>query len=159
VLRQSETSYDEQWSFRSPQQVSLVIANISGGPEAQNWQNIGRALATAEPLLAEGGAIAICSNLAEPPGESMSHLMGAQDIERAERKILREHAADSIPAWHAAQALRRGPVYLLSQLDSETVEDLGFAHVERIEDLARLAGRHESCILMDDSQRMIVTVD
>ncbi|MCI0332545.1 MAG: lactate racemase domain-containing protein [Planctomycetes bacterium] len=159
VARRCEQLYRELWMLRSPQQVSLVVANISGGAEAQNWQNVGRALAAVEPLLGEGGAVAICSNLKSPPGESLSRLLGSDDLEKTERKILRDHGEDSVPAWHLARALQRGPVYLLSQLDAETVEDLGFAPVGDVSELARLAGRHESCAVIDDSQHAMIIVE
>lgn len=157
VARRCSELYRQQWLFHSPGQVSLAIVNISGGVESQNWQNVGRALTLVEPLLDEGGAVAICSNLDEPPGESLSRLMGG-DLDKAERKIMHDHADDSISAWHAARALRRGPVYFLSQLDDETVEDLGFAPIGSISELARLAGRHESCVVIDDSQHAIVNL-
>jgi nickel-dependent lactate racemase len=159
VARRCEELYQREWSRRSPRQVKLVIANVSGGAEAQNWQNVGRALANAEPLLDEGGAVVVCSNLEQPPGESLGRLIGSDDLEKAERKIFRDHAADSVPAWHAARALQRGPVYFLSRLDDETVEDLGFAPVNSIEELARLAGHHECYVVIDDSQHAVIAVD
>jgi nickel-dependent lactate racemase len=149
----------ELWSLHSPRQVSLVVATISGGAAAQNWQNVGRALAAAEQLLGEGGAVAICSNLEAPPGESLGRLIGGDDLEKAERKITRDHSPDSLPAWHLARALQRGPVYFLSQLDDETVEDMGLAPIASTAELARLVGRHESCAVVEDSQHAVVTVD
>jgi nickel-dependent lactate racemase len=159
VARRCDQLYTEQWSFVSPRQVSLVIANISGGAEAQTWQNVGRALTVAENLLAEGGAIAICSNLEMPPGESLSRLMRIADLEKAARKILRADAADSVPAWHVVRALQRGPVYFLSQLEADTVEDLGLAPIANLGELARLASRHESCVVIDDAQYAIVNME
>jgi hypothetical protein len=50
-------------------------------------------------------------------------------------------------------------VYLLSRLDDETVEDLGFAPVDSVDELARLAGHHESFVVIDDSQRAVVDVE
>jgi nickel-dependent lactate racemase len=158
VARASEVRLRECWSLESPQKVSLVIATVTGGAEAQTWTSVGRALATAEQLLGEGGAVAICSNLSEPPGQSLGRLVGNPDLAAAERKILHDHDADSWPAWQLARALQRGPVYFLSQLDAETVEDLGLAPVEDIEDLVRLAARHESFVVVEDSQNAVVTV-
>lgn len=158
VRRRSEELYQQEWSRHSPRQVNLVIANISGGAEAQNWQNVGRALASAELLLDDGGAVVICSNLEQPPGHSLGRLIGSADLEKAARKIFHDHGADSVTAWLVARALQRGPVYFLSRLDSETVEDLGFAPVDSVGDLARLAGRHESCVVIDDSQHAVIAV-
>jgi nickel-dependent lactate racemase len=148
----------EQWALVSPQRVSLVIATVTGGAEAQTWNNVGRALATAEHLVAEGGAVAICSNLDQPPGESLGRLIGADDLADTERRLLRDHADDSWPAWLIARALQRGPVYFLSQLSTETVEDLGLAPVADMAELARLARRHESVVLLPDSQHAVATV-
>jgi hypothetical protein len=135
-----------------------VIATITGGAAAQNWLNVGRALAAAEQLVADDGAIAICSNLEQPPGESLGRLVGSDDLEDTERRILRDHAADSWPAWQLARALQRGPVYFLSQLQSDTVEDMGMAPVESVEEIARLASRHENHIVLEDSQHAIPSV-
>jgi hypothetical protein len=158
VALQSQELSRDQWHCQCPRQASLMIATITGGPEAQSWTNVGRALATAEYLVADGGAVAICSNLSEPPGHSLGRLIRSDDLESAERKIFHDHDADSWPAWQLARALQRGPVFFLSQLDPETVEDLGLAPVENIDELVRLAARHDSFILVDDAQNAVVTL-
>jgi nickel-dependent lactate racemase len=158
VSRRSDELCRQLWSLHSPQKVSLMIATVTGGVRTQTWENVGRALATAEALVDEGGAIAICSNLEEPPGQSLGRLIGS-DLDRALRKISHEAGADSWPAWRLGCALQRGPVYFLSQLNAETVEDLGLAPVDSVEDLVRLAGRHESFVVVEDSQHAVVTVD
>jgi hypothetical protein len=139
--------------------VSLVVATITGGPLAQNWESVGRALASAEAVLDEGGAMAVCSNLKEPPGESLGRLIGNADLDATARKIWHDHAEDSEAAWQVARALQRGPVYLLSQLDAATVEDLGLAPVSDVSELVRLAERHESCVVVEDAQNAIVSVE
>ena len=155
----SDEFCEQQWLLQSPQRVSLLVATITGGPSAQTWANVGRVLEAAEELVEEGGAIAICSNLEEQLGPSLGRLVGSPDLDRAIRKISHDHEADSWPAWHLARALQRGPVFLLSQLDEETVEDLGLAPVENIEQMARLAGRHESFAIVNDSQHAVVLIE
>jgi hypothetical protein len=46
----------------------------------------------------------------------------------------------------------------MSRLDDEAVEDLGFAPVNSVDELARLAGRHESFVVIDDSQHAVIAV-
>ncbi len=159
VAQRADQLCRARWLLNIPQQVSLVIATITGGAQAQRWENVGRALATAEHLVVDGGAVAICSNLEQAPGQSLGRLIGSTDLAKTERKILHDHNEDSWPAWQLAGALQRGPVYFLSQLDSETVEDLGIAPIADIAELVRLAGRHESCIVIEDSQHAVVAVD
>ena len=159
VARVSDEFCEQQWLLQSPQRVSLLVATITGGPSAQTWANVGRVLEAAEDLVEDGGAIAICSNLEEQLGPSLGRLVGSPDLDRAIRKISHDHEPDSWPAWHLARALRRGPVFLLSQLDEETVEDLGLAPVENIEQMARLAGRYESFAIVNDSQHALVLIE
>ena len=159
VARRSEELCRQRWSLHSPQKVSLMIATVTGRARSQTWENVGHALATAEALVDDGGAIAICSNLEEPLGESLGRLIGSGDLDRAIRKISHEAGVDSWPAWLLGRALQRGPVYFLSQLNADTVEDLGLAPVDSVDDLVRLAGRHESFAVVEDSQHAVVTVD
>lgn len=158
VARRCRKLCRERWYLHSPQRVSLLVLSISGGAESQTWASVGRALSGTAELVAEGGAVVICSNLSEPPGHSLGRLIGNPDLDMAARKILHDHDPDSWPAWYLAQALRRGPVYLLSQLGEETVEDLGLAPVENVEDLERLVGRHESFALVNDAQHVVVAI-
>ncbi|MEX2305972.1 MAG: lactate racemase domain-containing protein [Pirellulales bacterium] len=159
IARRCEELCRQRWSLHSRQHVDLVIATITGGPQSQTWANVGRALVNAEQLLTDEGAVAICSNLDVPPGESLGRLIGSTDLEKTERKIGHDHGEDSWPAWQLARALRRGPVYFLSQLAAETVEDMGLAPIADIAELARLASRHDSFVLIEDSQHAVVTVD
>jgi nickel-dependent lactate racemase len=159
VARRSEELCHEQWLLRSPQRVGLVVATVTGGTQSQTWANVGRALAAAEGVLTEEGAIAICSNLEEKPGHSLGRLMGTPDLDASARKVFHDHDADSFPAWYLARALQRGPVYFMSQLNSDVVEDLGVAPVESVDDLVRLASRHESFAVIDDAQHAVATVD
>lgn len=147
-----------QWMMEADRRASLVIATVTGLEESQTWQNIARALSVADRLVDAGGAVAVCSNLSRAPGKSLRRLMGASDLEHVERKILSDHGEDSWPAWELARALQRGPVYFLSQLDDETVEELGLAPVEGVEEIARLADRHQSCAVIDDSQYVVASV-
>jgi nickel-dependent lactate racemase len=159
VVKRTQRLCQRQWSYRVAQRASLVVATVTGGPLEQTWDNVARALAAAQRLVDDDGAVAICTALDRPPGKSLSRLLGNDDLARVEHKAHNDHAPDSWAAWQLAQALNRGPVYFLSQLDDETVEDLGLAPVADVEELVRLASRHESCIVLDDSQYSLVTVN
>ena len=65
---------------------------------------------------------------------------------------------DTWSAWELLQALDRGPVYLMSDLNDEIVEDLGIAPVGNITEFARLASRHESCIVLPDAHHVVAAV-
>ena len=61
--------------------------------------------------------------------------------------------------FHVAPVCTPTRGQLLSGLDAELVEDMGLAPVESIEDLVRLASRHESCIVLEDAQHVIAEVE
>ncbi len=159
VAEHTQQLCEQLWSFSVPRRAGLVIANITGGPLEQTWENIGRALAAIEPLVEEEGAVAICSDLDAGPGHSIGQLINNPDIDRVALAVRNDHSPDSWPAWQLARAMQRGPVYFLSQLESDDVEDMGLAPVENLEELVRLAVGRESCIVVDDSQYAVVTVE
>jgi nickel-dependent lactate racemase len=148
----------QRWAFTASRRASLVIASITGDATEQSWDNIGRALAAADGLVGPCGAVAICSDLDAQLGASLAQLSGNSDWEAFERAAHRSHESDSRAAWQLARALQRGPVYFLSQLEDEVVEELGLAPIADFEQLARLASHHESCIVLDDSQYAVATV-
>ena len=158
VAERCQELCSELWLFEVPQQASLVIAHVTGGPPEQTWENIGRALAAIEPLVAEYGAVAICSELNSRPGHAIGQLIGNPDFAAVESNVRNDHSADSWTAWHLARAVQRGPVYFLSQLEADDVEEMGLAPVADLEELARLASHQESCIVLDDSQYAVATV-
>jgi nickel-dependent lactate racemase len=148
----------EAWAHEVADRVRLVVASVGGDQPQQTWDNVARALVAAERVVTDDGVIALCTNLAEEPGPSLSKLSGDKDLAAAWREIQHDATPDARVAAQVARSLRRGTVYLLSQLDAELVESLGFAPVEAAGDIARLAKRFDSCILLADAQYARPTV-
>jgi nickel-dependent lactate racemase len=159
VARRVAESFRELWSQRCDRRANLVVATVTGGDLAQTWENVGRAIAAAERLVEEDGAIAICTNLDRPLGESLSRLIGQRNASATAKHVFREHAEDSWAAWRIARAIARGPLYLMSQLESDTVEEMGMAPVGSIDELVRLASRRKSTIVLEDAQYAIAVAD
>jgi nickel-dependent lactate racemase len=136
-----------------------VVASIGGGDREQTWDNVARALAAAGRAVTDDGSIAMCTDLASGPGPALMRLRDAQDIETAQRQIRHEHSYDARPAAELAHALERGSVYLLSRLEDEVVEQLGMAPVADGEQIARLAHRSDSCILLANAQHAVPTAE
>lgn len=152
VFRDGQAAYATAWSCQVPRRASLVVASLSGGAEQQSWENLARALSAASRVTAEGGAIALCTDLTLEPGQAVRGLSGADDLSLALRRIAREAHPDAVVALQLAQSLEQGKVYLLSRLDESLVEELGMAPIEQPSDLGRLARKHESCIVLANAQ-------
>ena len=157
VFEQGQRQCDAAWTFQVNRPASLVVAAVSGRPALQTWENVARALASAGRLVAEGGAIALCTDLDAAPNSGVASLAQTDDWQSVLRRIRRDCPPDALVAAELIEVMGRARVYLLSQLEESLVEDLGIAPVGNIADVARLARRHESCIVLANAQRVLAS--
>jgi nickel-dependent lactate racemase len=140
------------WRFPIDRRADLVVAGIPGSAAAQTWDNVARALASAASAVTDGGAIALCTELATAPGPALGWLAADDDYESALRSVRKERSPDAAAASHLLRALDRNRVFLLSLLADETVSDLGMTPIEQPADVARLCRRSQSCIVLSNAQ-------
>jgi nickel-dependent lactate racemase len=159
VGRRARELYEAAWRDSVPRRASLVVAAVEGGPNQQTWENLGRALTAAGTLVQEGGAIAVCCDLADEPGPAVQQLAANRLRRDWMQWVGRERPVDALPATVLAQALDRARVYLLSRLDPSLVEDLEIAPIAGADELVRLAARHESCILLSNAPHTMVLLE
>jgi len=159
VGRRAAKLYEALWRSSVPRRASLVVAGIKGISAHQTWHNVGLALERAGKLVLDGGAVVICCDVdrrPEPPCESP---LSEGDPDEQPKPTTDQRPEDLLPSSQLALALARGQVYLLSRLDQSLVEDLGMAPVANHEELARLAARHQSCILLSNAAHAMVTAE
>jgi nickel-dependent lactate racemase len=159
VRRRCRELYRDAWSRPIAHRANLVVAAIEGGPSQQTWENLGRVLENAARLVEDDGAIAVCCDLATPPGPAVQRLVGEPSREAAVRQIRRENPRDALPALQLARALDSCRIYLLSRLDSGLIEDLEMIPVEEPSDLVRLVQRNSSCLVLADAVHAMVHVE
>lgn len=159
VRRRGRELYEAAWRCSAPRRASLVVAAIEGGPAFQTWEAVGDALSSAARLVEDGGSIALCCELQNEPGPAVENLQATESRAAAMTKIRRERPVDALPATQLARVLDRAKVYLLSRLDETLVEDLQIAPIREPAELARLARRHESCILLSNAPYAVVTME
>lgn len=159
VLARGEELCEAYWAFQVPERASLVVATIEGGPEQQTWDNLARAVYSASRAVADDGAIVLCTDLASRPGPALQRLTGLDDMHRVLHEIEREREPDAIPAAQLCAVQERARIYLLSNLDGATVEDLGLAHVSSTDEVDRLMQRHESCILLANAHHAVAVTN
>jgi len=159
VRRRGQELYRAAWNARSSERASLVVAAIEGDAPEQSWENFGRALESAAAVVQEGGAIALCTDLAASPGPAMRCVAKARSPDMAVRRISKDQPPDALPALRLAQSLQHNSVYLLSRLDPQVVEDLDMIPIADADELVRLTRHHRSCIVLANAPRVAVTVD
>jgi nickel-dependent lactate racemase len=155
VFDRGQTLCEAAWHYTVPHRANLVVAALGDEPGQQTWSQIGRAAEAAARVVADDGAIAICTELDIKPGRSVRRIARAHDLAEARRQILQEHAVDSLAATQLALAMEHARIYLLSRLEESVVEDLGLVPVAESSDIARLAARHPSCILLANAQHIV----
>jgi nickel-dependent lactate racemase len=155
VRRRGRELYHAAWDWPVRNRASLVIAAIDGRGE-QTWENVGRALRVARRFAEDDGAIAVCCDLAVPPGPALQQLAGGETREAALRRLAKQRPVDALPAAQLAAALERNKIYFLSRLDPSVVEDLDMVPIENAEELVRLARQHRSCLLIPNAPRVTV---
>lgn len=156
VASEGQRLWEEAWKWQIPSRASLVVAGITGPPLQQNWENLAAALAMANAVVEPEGAIALCCDLDFASSPSIECLAAAEEPADAVRQIRRQRLPDALSALELAQVLDDVRVYLLSKLDEEFVEDLGMAAVAQPAEMARLASRHPSCLLISHAQHALV---
>lgn len=150
VEREGVERVQAAWGFQTGRRAGLVIAAIEGGAEEQTWANFARALHAAQGVAEEDAAIVLCTQLADAPGPALQQLRsGAAELPELDASS----EPDGLSAALLAELRERNHVLLLSELDQETVEDLGMGHVQDEQAVQRLAGQFDSCILLGAAQR------
>lgn len=146
-----------EWEAPVVAPAGLVIAEVSGGIDQQNWGAAARALETARELCAPAGMIVLLTDVAEGAADRKA-LRAAQ---RQAKKGRSAASGDDLASFAAAQGESRegNPVFLRSQLNEETTEEMGMGFVSKPSELNRLIERQARCILIRDAQHVRLSLD
>ncbi|MEN1679267.1 MAG: hypothetical protein AAGJ46_06710 [Planctomycetota bacterium] len=151
---------DDLWTRRVATRSPLVIAAVAGDADQQTWTSVARAIQTAERVAEPEAAIALCTTLSEPLDEDLARRLVSMDEEDWLPTEDQSVTEDDRPTAEAAQliaaARRRGPVYLMSRLDPDWVEDIGLAPVANERELSRLIARRGGAVVIEDAQHVSV---
>jgi len=158
VWREGQRLCDKLWRDRPGRRADLVVAALSGGPYQQNWRHVARAVASARRVVNHDGMIALVTQVTERPSSSLLRLASGEPYEAILTQLDQDHGIESEAARELLMAEDTVRVFLLSELPAEHVEELGLAPVEDAADIARLAGRAESVILLSHAQYAAPTV-
>jgi nickel-dependent lactate racemase len=156
VYRRGRELCREAWVHEAPRRAKMVVATIEGGPEQQTWENFARALYAASQAVDDDGTIVLCTELHCPPGPSLRRLSALEDFETIRRQLRNDRTDDALSASLLLESRERRHVFLLSNLDGDTVEGLGIGHVASADDVDRLGRQHESCILLSNAQHAMI---
>ncbi|QDV32435.1 lactate racemase domain-containing protein [Tautonia plasticadhaerens] len=146
---------DRAWTFRPEGRADLVVAGIGSPGRPGSMDDLAAGLATAAGLVRRGGKVVVLSRVGGPLGPALRRLTGLDDPSRGGVKALRgaEAEPDYLAARSIAEALAWADVFLLSDLDEDTVDDLSMIALGSAEEARRLASKSPSCLVVNRAER------
>jgi hypothetical protein len=152
VMTHTQRQMDAAWLHPTGQKSSFAVVGIDGAEDQQTWENLARALYAGTQVVADGGAIALLTEVAARPGRALAHLAEAHPSAELRDELERDHTPDAHAAALLAEARERFDIYLLSGLASSLVEDIGIGYVDDAAQISRLAAKHRSVALLGSGQ-------
>lgn len=152
IQRQVLKQLNDDWRVQWPTRAETVIVTVPTAGEAATWADVGMAVEVARNVVEHGGKIVVLSDLQASPGPGMEQLRG-QASPRAVLQPLREQAPPDLQAatqWASAADWAR--IYLLSQLDSDLVEELFAVPLRDTTEVARLLATIDECAVITSAQ-------
>jgi len=130
---------------------SLVIAFVEGDWTQQSWMNIARAAAHADMQLDTNGSIVICSDIKQI-SQGILQLGTDEQDDKLQRRLLNSDLEDAFAASVLSAIKSRRSIYLMSQLTSHQVENLGLAYIDSPVDVEKLCQSAGSVCVMRSAQ-------
>jgi nickel-dependent lactate racemase len=143
------------WSFPEDHEASLVIAQVTGAPERLGLPELAAAAAKAASFVESDGVLAIVFPSRFELDEAMQVVCSASDAVDAVKGLHRQKARDPGAALQWLSAVGRARVYLLSQANSETVEEMLAAPLEKLEQLQKLVDAADSVLVLVDPHKIV----
>lgn len=140
-----------QQSDPADQPADLVIALLDG--PYQSWSTVARALNAAQLLCNQGGTIVLCTQLQQVIGTSLRRLRDAHsNRHQVEKRLARDSENDTLAAAVILNATNDHHVYLVSELRSTAVEELGLGALNSSAQLASLVQQHSRNLVLYSAQ-------
>ena len=152
VFQAARVCLEEAWRVELEERSDIVVASIESDAGGHGWSQVGRALAVARNLVTHEGRILLLTDLNETPGDGLKLIRGADAPSEALSPLKSLAPADLVPATQCVEAADWARVYLLSQLDSDLVEDLFITPLEHPDEIGRLLELPGQCVIIENAQ-------
>ena len=156
-LSEGRKQLEATWLFtEKPQEVSLIIANITGSPGRLDVRDLAGAAAKAVCFAESDGVLAILYPGQIVFDEAMQVVCHAGDATDAVRQPHRQKPHDPSAALQWLSAVGRAHVYLLSHVPSETIEEMHAVPLDKAGSTPKTHRRAaESVMLLSDPQKIV----
>jgi nickel-dependent lactate racemase len=155
VRERGWNALDQAWTYRAESTSELVVVGVGRPGVPTGIDDVAHALREASRLVNRGGKIVALSRASGPIGPAVQAIASV-DAPSQIAATLRKHEADPdhATAKTLARVLSWADVYLLSELDSRVLDDLGVIALERPREVSRLAGLARSFQVVSHADRV-----
>jgi nickel-dependent lactate racemase len=149
---------DARWRMTAEALADTVIAIVSGDPARHDFADLGQALATAARVVKPQGRIVLLSKAKPALGRGVDLMRQLEDPEKALVALRRETPLDLVAAVQWVSAAQRAHLYVLSDLPTETVEELFATPLENAEQVQRLISGPGTYLFLPDAHKSLAVV-
>ena len=130
---------------------SLAVVFVEGDWTQQSWMNVARAAAHADMQLDANGIIVVCTDL-KHMSDGIAQLGSDESEDKLQRQLLSSDLEDAFAAAVLSLIKSKRSIYLMSQLKSTQIENLGLAYIDSPLDIERLCREANSVCVMRSGQ-------
>jgi nickel-dependent lactate racemase len=141
------------WRVQVDGAADTVVVSLTGDSRRHTFADMAEALACAARVVKPQGRIALLTR-AEPTLRAGAEVLReADDPGRALKDLQQSLPVDLGPAFQWASAAQRATIYLLSQLPTETAEELFTVPLDHPGQVQRLIDSGQSCLFLADAHK------
>lgn len=138
-------------------EADLVILSLAAVNDRVSWKDLGHALAAVSKLTDDDTRIAVVADLPDSSGPAWQMLQRCDEPSDLVKPLTLEPTSDATEIIQLIQTLRYSTVFLLSQLPSEVVENLGILSLENAAELQRLIDKTNQVAVLHAANFMAAT--
>lgn len=147
----------EQYQIQHHIDADLVILTLAAVNDRVSWRDLGHALAAVSKLTDDDTRIAVVADLPTSSGAAWQMLQRCDEPTDLVKPLTLEPTPDATEIIQLIQTLRYSTVFLLSQLPSEIIENLGILPIENAAELQRLVDNAEQLAVIHGANFMAAT--
>ena len=152
AFRKAKSLLDQSWKLEPEYKSEVIIVAVEGGPSGHHWNQLGGVLETARNLVTQDGRVILLTQIDAEFGEGMRLLSSCHEPLDAIKPLRDQQPLDLVAATQLALAGDWALVCLLSQVDSDQVEDLFVIPLEDEDEVSRLLQTDETVSVIASAQ-------
>jgi hypothetical protein len=133
------------------QMFDLAIVAVDT-PQKQTWSDVVRAIEAAQATVSNRGSIVVLSSLNASMDGAMTMLASLDDDDKLLKRLTDTNLPNSSVARALLDARTSHQLFLLSNLERESVEAIGLGYVEHLQEVENLIRRSERSLVLSSAQ-------